>query len=445
MEELKNNPGKQFFALALFLLLFGLLGGVFSGLTYILPEFLKADFGLAKLRPLHVSSVMFWIMLGATACVYSGLWILAKNHKIILLSKVQFGLWIIALSGIFYAYFTEDFGGREYWEFNPIWALPIMLSWTLFLVNFIRVARTIKKWPVYVWMWMTGIVFFLFVFIENYLWIFPYFREHFITDMTIQWKVNGSLVGAMNQLLYGTAFFLMDRINKDSTIKVGFSKLAFGMYFLGLTNLMFNWGHHIYTLPTESYIRYVAYAVSMTEWVFFLKIIYNWRKSLLEMKSNYPFFPYRFIMAADFWVFVNMGQAILMSIPVLNIYTHGTHVTVAHAMGTTIGINSMILFAAAFMFLTPKKEQQEKPSKLLTYSFWIAQFSLLVLFLSLDISGIQKGIWQMDLNHGSFGQMMEDLQPWFITLVVSGSVLMVTFFIFVIHLLKRIFQKNGTN
>lgn len=442
MEKNNSNPGKAFFILALFLLFFGLIGGVLTSIIYILPDFLKEDFGLVKLRPIHVSSVMFWIILGATGGVYAGLSKLSKVPLIPWIAKTQLGLWILALTGIFYSYFTGDFGGREYWEFNPIWALPILLSWILFLVNFIRMARSINKWPVYVWMWMSGIVFFLFIFIENYLWIFPYFREHFITDMTIQWKVNGSLVGAINQMLYGTAFFLMDKISKNESNKVGFSKLAFGMYFLGLTNLMFNWGHHIYTLPTDNYIRYVAYIVSMTEWIFFVKIIYNWRKSFNEIAENYHFFPYRFLMAADFWVFVNMGQAILMSIPVLNIYTHGTHVTVAHSMGTTIGINSMIVFAAAFMFLAPKEKLAEKPNKILKRVFWIAQIALFCLFISLDVSGIMKGIWQLDPNHGPFATMMEGLYPMFSVLVVSGTVLMCCFFVFIFYLFRFIRLKN---
>ena len=44
---------------------------------------------------------------------------------------------------------------------------------------------------------------------------FPYFRQHFIADMTIQWKVNGSLVGAINQIIYGVAFYLMEKISGD--------------------------------------------------------------------------------------------------------------------------------------------------------------------------------------------------------------------------------------
>lgn len=442
MKSKVKNPGKQFIVLALLLLSIGLIAGVLSGLIYIVPEFLKESLGFISLRPLHVSSVMFWIIIGATGCVYSGMWYLARKPVVKVLSKIQMALWLIALIGIYGSYLTGNFGGREYWEFNPVWALPIALSWVVFLIGFISMAKTIKRWPVYVWMWLTGIVFFLFIFSENYLWIFPYFRENFVTDMTIQWKVNGSLVGSLNQLLYGTSFFLMDRISKNENAKIGFSKLAFGMYFLGLTNLMFNWGHHIYNLPTDNYIRYVAYIVSMTEWIFFVKIIYNWKKQLSEFKTYYSFFPYRFLMATEFWVFVNMGQAILMSIPVLNLYTHGTHVTVAHSMGTTIGINSMILLAAGFMFLIPKTEQTNKPARILSIAYWSLQISLVLLFVSLDIAGFKKGQWQLDPNQSSFGTMMETLRPWFILLVISGIGIMSSFTVFIVYLLKKVL-KNG--
>lgn len=433
-----NNPGKRFFLAALTLLGIGLIAGVLAAFIYIKPEFLKEGIGFSALRPIHVSSVMFWIMIGATGCVYASMWLISgPDLRVKKLAKLQFMVWVIALLGIYFSYLTGQFGGREYWEFNPVWALPIALSWIIFLYAFILMARKIRRWPVYVWMWLTGICFFLFVFLENYLWIFPYFREHFITDMTIQWKVNGSLVGALNQLLYGTSFFLMDKITKDEQRKVGYSKLAFGMYFLGLANLMFNWGHHIYTLPTDAYVRYVAYAVSMTEWVFFVKIIYNWKKQMQTIKTHYSYFPYRFLMATEFWVFVNMGQAILMSIPVINLYTHGTHVTVAHSMGTTIGINSMILLSAAFMFLIPERAHETKHKRLLAITFWVMQASLLGLFLALDISGFIKGIWQLDPAQSPFSEMMANLRPWFVMLTVSGITLMLCFFVFIVHLIKN--------
>lgn len=425
------------------MLLLGLCFGILAAFIYLYPEFLKDSLGFISLRPLHVSSAMFWIIIGATGCVYNGLKIVAGKMISTRLALAQWILWIIAVVGIFLSYFTHQFGGREYWEFNPVWALPIAGAWILFLFNFSKLITQVRKWPVYVWMWLTGTVFFLFTFSENYLWLFPYFREHFVTDMTIQWKVNGSLVGSWNQMLYGTAFFLMDRIS--GTKKVGKNNLAFAMYFLGLFNLMFNWGHHIYTLPTDKYIRYIGYVVSMTEWVFFAKIIYNWKGSVNEMQKHFHYFPYKFLMAADIWVFINMGQAILMSIPAINIYTHGTHVTVAHAMGTTIGINSMILFAACFEFLKPDMFKEIKPSKRINFVFWILQFSLLFFWLSLNMAGIKKGMWQLDEHQVSYSKMMHSLQPYFIVFVVAGIGLLMSFAALAVKLLKNVSQSIITN
>ncbi len=422
------------------MLIIGLSFGFLASLTYIFPDFLKQNLSFISLRPMHVSSALFWIILGATGCVYNGLQRITGKTGSKTLAIIQWLLWLIGIVGIFYSYFNKNFGGREYWEFNPIWALPIALAWILFLINFVSIIRKINNWPVYIWMWLTGLIFFLFTYLENYLWLFPYFRENFVTDMTIQWKVNGSIVGAWNQILYGTAFYLMDRIENKKTI--GSNKLAFAMWFLGLVNLMFNWGHHIYTLPTEKYIRYVGYAVSMTEWIFLLKIIYHWKQSLNSIQKNYHYFPFRFLMMADFWVLLNLGQAILMSIPAINIYTHGTHVTVAHAMGTTIGINSMILMAACFEFIFPYENNNGSHYKFIVFNFWLLQASLLVFWLSLNIAGIKKGIWQLSQTQVPYAHMMHSLHSYFILFVIGGLGILISFISIAYFLLKFALNKK---
>jgi nitric oxide reductase subunit B len=136
-------------------------------------------------------------------------------------------------------------------------------------------------------MWLTGIVFFLFTYLESYLWLLPYFRNNIINDMTVQWKSYGSMVGSWNMLIYGSSIFLMDKItnNKD----ISYSKIAFVLYFTGLFNLMFNWGHHIYTLPTAPYIKHISYTVSMTELFLIGRIIFNWRNTVSTAKETLIF------------------------------------------------------------------------------------------------------------------------------------------------------------
>ena len=63
---------------------------------------------------------------------------------------------------------------------------------------------------------------------------------------------------------------------------------------------------------------------------------------------------YKLMLLADFWIFLNIILALLISIPAINLFTHGTHITVAHSMGTTIGINTLILLSSVTFILEQK-------------------------------------------------------------------------------------------
>ena len=434
-----KNFGIWLIRIALVLFVLGLFFGHLASESYRLTEPKSGVMGFLSLRPLHVSSAYLGII---TAGLGFLTLIIAKMKTTrfgIFLQYLHFSLWVIALLGIFYSYFTGDFGGREYWEFNPVWALPIFISFIVFLVFYLHQIGFSIKWPIYYWMWLTGIIFFIFTFIENYLWIFPYFRQHFIADMTIQWKVNGSLVGAINQIIYGVAFYLMEKISGDE--KSSYQKLSFAMYFLGMFNLMFNWGHHIYLLPTEKYIHYIAYAVSMTEWIILIRIFYKWSQQIKENKQFYYFFPYRFLMASDYWVTINLTLALFMSIPAINLYTHGTHITVAHAMGTTIGINTMIILAGVFYFIKPTFNS----AKWRLYgniAFWIVQVTLLLFLISLIGMGVQRAIWQAGLTSDSFSKMSSSSGNWVLAFIILGTILMFSMASFFIYLLIQSYKKN---
>lgn len=425
---------------ALFLLFLGLLFGHLASESYRLKETSAGLLPFHILRPLHVSSAYFGIIIGGLSCVSLALFELFPNLKYSKWLKVHLFLWVISISGIFYSYFTQDFSGREYWEFNPIWGIPIFLSYVLFLFLYLKNALPFKNWPSYFWMWFTGIVFFLFLFLENYLWIFPYFNNNLISDLTLQWKVNGSIVGSVNQLLYGFSIYLMTKISGNS--KIAYKKISYALYFLGLFNLMFNWGHHIYLVPTSRFIHHLSYIVSMTEWILFIKIIYDWKNQLSESKKYYHFFPYRFIMASEYWVIINLFLALLLSIPAINLFTHGTHITVAHAMGTTIGINTMIVLAGAFYYIEPQLLNKATKTILNTL-FWLVQSLLFLFILVLVVMGVQKSIWQFSDVAITFSQHQESLATTIVIFIVLGTFLFVSLGVILLYLLKQSFVKKA--
>lgn len=415
-----SRVGLRFIALGLLALLGGLCFGTIGAFQFVFPDFL-AQLPFFKSRPLHVSLALSWIFLAAVGGIYHYL----PNHCGLELysrraARLHFWLFLITGLAILGCYVTGRFGGREYWEFPAVLSLPIFLSWILFGVNYFRtVARKPGAWPVYFWMWGTGIVFFFLTFAETYLWIVPYFRETMVRELTVQWKAYGALVGAWNMLVYGTAIFVMEKISGDG--KVATSKLAFGLYFLGLAGLLFGWSHHTYPIPNAAFVRNLGYIVSMTELLVLGKIIWDWSRTLSTYLKFRHRFAYLFLFASEVWVFLNLFLALAISIPAANLITHGTHVTVAHAMGSTIGINSMILLASVFFVIESEHRAgagvQRGYSLALRSAFWLSNASLLVFWLALIAAGWGKGTY----SGSSFQEMMALIRPHLLIAAFAGA------------------------
>ncbi len=429
-----KNISFTFLILALLALIVGAVFGTMAGIQYIKPDFLKDVIAFNKMRPLHVSSVIGWIILSATGGIY---YYLTTVLKLKLFSKklarTHLFIFIVCSIAIYYSFFTGKMGGREYLAYAPIISVPILVGWILFGINFFKtVVQQIKAWPVYLWMWGTGIIFMLYHFSEAHLWIIPHFRENFIRDISVQWKSYGSFVGSWNMLVYGTAIFLMSRIKNDENVARG--KKVFFFYFLGLSNLMLGWAHHTYFIPTQPWVRYLAYGVSMTEWIILISIIIGWKRSLSKEKIKLNHTSYKFLLATDFWVFVNLFVALLISIPYINLFSHGTHITVAHSMGTTIGINTTILLASVFYIVNLEANKHLKSfEKLINAGYWLFNISLGIFWVCLLLAGVEKSIWlHFTDNPSSFGEMQNKIVPYMYVFLGAGfslllGILMITF------------------
>lgn len=414
-----DKAARLFLLLSMGYLLTGLLLGIIGSLQYILPPLLKDRLSFEKTRPLHVYLVISWIFTAAQAGIYYYLPRIAKR-PLYWPAGLRLHLFLQAAISVFIlaCFFMGYFGGREYLEFPPLLGVFIMLSWVPFVINFFFTLRPdYKTAPVYIWSWSTGILFFFITLSESYLWLFDYFHTNIIRDVTVQWKALGSMVGSWNMLVYGTAMYIMEKISGDE--KQFRSPLAFFFYFLGLANLMFNWGHHTYIVPAAPWIRTTAYIISMTELLILGSIIWNWRRSLTKARRNYHSIPYRLLSFGDLWIFLNLTLAIAISVPAWNSYTHGTHITVAHAMGTTIGINTMLLFASVFYIIRLRvPEILESNKRFVSAGISITNISLLFFWIALLGSGLVKISGK--LNNETFYNIMQKSQPWFKLFNYSG-------------------------
>lgn len=411
--------------LAMTYLFLGLLFGVAGGFQYLLPSFLKEALSFQKVRPLHVFLVISWIF---TAAQGGLTWYLPRITGKPLLWKN--GAWLhLALqaatsTGIIAAFFMGRFGGREYLEFPPVLGVAIALSWLPFALNFFGSFQpfSAKRPPVYYFSWTLGILFFFITLSESYLWVFDHFNQNIIRDTTVQWKALGSMVGSWNMLVYGTSLYIMEQMKGDR--QMSRAPLSFFFFFLGFTNLLFNWGHHTYIVPADPAVKTIAYVISMTELLIFGHLVYKFRKTMKEAQKQFHSIPFRLLSYADLWIFLNLGVAIALSIPAINFYTHGTHITVAHAMGTTIGINTMLLFASLFYILQQvAPEAVEKKRRAIGRGMALTNMALILFWTSLVGSGIVKILGKLDQQ--SFASIMQKSQPFFRIFTGSGIFILV--------------------
>ena len=364
------------------------------------------------LRPTHVTFAIAWIFLAAMGGIWAflpkALGVRIHSQR---LARAQW--WLLLAAGLiaFWGYLNGTVSGREYLNFPWPASLCIIAAWICFIINFFRTAMSSERpWPVYVWMWATGVVTFSWTFLEGHLYLLPWFNDAPVRDLSVQWKSYGGLAGSWNMLVYGLSICLMERVGGHG---VGRSRKAFAFYWLGLMNLMFGYAHHTYPLPQSEWIRWMAFFISMTEWVVLLSLIHDWAQPWSrEFWRNRPAerVPRAFLAATSAWIGINLLLAMLISIPTINWFTHGTHVVMAHAMGSTLGINTMILFGVGFAWMLGKVPINPKLERPLWVGFLFTNIGLLVLWSLLVIAGIVKGLG-MARSDWSFHQARTAIAP----------------------------------
>lgn len=367
------------------------------------------------LRPMHVTASVGWIFLAYLAALHYFVPVVCKTEwRSPALARLQFGLLVAAALGSPVTFLLGKFSGREYVAFVPAISLLIVAAWLAFLANFFLTVRKLPRpWPVYLWMWATGLVLFLLTFIEAHLWLLPYFRDNIARDLTVQWKSYGELVGSWNLVVYGLSIFMAEKISGDE--RIGRSRLAFAFYWLAVANLMFGWAHHTFQVPQSLAIRWVAFITSMTEWVVLAHMLLTWDRRSQPAADPARGVAQLFLRSANVWIGINLCLALLISVPALNALTHGTHVTIAHAVGATIGINTMILLSCVFYILV---ERTGRTAGFRILVPWV-NVCLAGLFVSLLVAGSIKGK-EMLLNQLSFYSAMEAARTFLKIFAISG-------------------------
>lgn len=185
---------------------------------------------------------------------------------------------------------------------------------------------------------------------------------------------------------------------------------------------------------------YVAYSISMTEWIILLRIIYLWKKDMSKARKKRFSVSYKLMMLSDFWIILNLFLALLISIPAVNLFTHGTHITVAHSMGTIIGINTLILLSSISFILEDFKQLTNRCKKNISIGLKIFNISFIGFWIVLIIMGIKRSHWLYISDSISFSRFQESSHSLYIIFGIFGIGLLVGLYVVIYQLISSMFK-----
>lgn len=374
--------------LALSLASFGaaLVGGLLSSLYYlpaVYPKLRAVGVEMQQAHSVHTTFAFGWIYLAAVAFVHEAM---SRNAPFSRAERARaagsIALFSVAGAGIMLSLAAKVYTGREYVEYHPAFAALILGGWGLFTWTFLaRVWGGFWRSPVYVYMWTVGCLLFVLTYTEQHLWRLLPFGQYPIADLQVQWKSLGAMIGSFNLFVYGIAMYLAERVTGNT--RYAQSPAAFALFGVGLLNSFTNYGHHTYHLPQSGLVKWIAFVVSMLEIILLARALFDVTRPVPAPSDAGEANAQVFLRSARWWTLGNLALAILISVPPLNTLIHGTLVVVAHSMGATIGVDTMILLGATAWLLP-----ECRPCKVVAVGLNV---SLAALVLALGVHGLAKG------------------------------------------------------
>lgn len=312
--------------------------GLAAGFAYVSGSNGGIVAAFRQYRAIHVVFATAWVFLGGFAAVHAylgGGWP----------ARAQLALWTIAGGGCLTGLSMGAYSGREYMEAGAVWSVPILAGWFCACLGWWRSAggasgRGAK--PVYMYMWPTALALFVIAFAEAHLWLLPRVGARPLKDLAVQWKSYGTLVGSFNLLVYGAVSYI-GCLRARSTEPACTPK-AYLLFLVGVFNTFANYGHHTFHVPQTPWVQWAGFLVSATEIV----IVFAVLGELLAIPPHDAEDPVPGLLRwGRFWTFTMVALAVVLCVPPINTLAHGTHLIMAHAMGSMIGIDTVLLLAVA--------------------------------------------------------------------------------------------------
>jgi hypothetical protein len=365
--------------------------GLQGALKLTLPAEMTAWMAFELLRPLHTFLAMGAVLAGLFGLVEA---ILVKHtgkgsHRFYL---ILFGSFLLAGPA---ALMLGQGTGREYFP-APAWVsvllIPILFSYVVRLLQAREVLT--ERSPEGYWLLGFGSLFILLAWLESHLRLADALLHSFTRDLSVQWHAIDTMFAGMNTVLFGTVMFMMSAGPKPLRPWVLFAISGF--------SVLLTFGHHHYVSGQPGMIKTLAVIASMVAILSLVRHFIAWRKA--QGSTTDPVFLKPVLRSVEFWVIVSVLSGVIFAVPQINLITHGTYLTLIHAMGSMIGVNFLIIVLGAFAFASaPEAVRSDR----VTLGVRLTNWSLGGLWLVLGASGLVRGVMRIGYEYAEFQPIRE--------------------------------------
>jgi nitric oxide reductase subunit B len=413
----------KYFAAAIILFGIMVVSGLLSATHYVQMGFLlnKLDFSIAKI--LHIDTMILWLLLGFMGCIY---WFLPgelqRETVGVKLATIMFYVLCAAIVVVSLVFIFVQYGGANefsLWFINqgrkyveaPRWAaIGIVLVVAVFCYNVIATTIKAKK--------ITGI---MGVLIIDLIPLFALYLISFpaITNMSVDlfwwwWLVHLWVEGTW-EVLIGCimALSLMQLLGTERRIVEMWLyievALVLGTGILGL-------GHHYFWIGTPSYWLAIGGLFSALEPLPLLGMVVHavYDAGTHRMKTtNKPAFFW--MMAEAFGNFLGAGVfGFMMTLPQINLFSHGTQWTVSHGHFAFWGAYACGILSVIYLALQKARQLAEVDGVQWKWSFTLLNTGMVGMVGALLISGIAQAFYERAIGGSTLQAFIEgQSNQWF--------------------------------
>jgi cytochrome c oxidase cbb3-type subunit I len=266
----------------------------------------------------------------------------------------------------------------------------------------------------------------------------PYLHKG-VEQATMNWWFGHNVLGLFyTPLALASVYYFLPKV-------IGRPVQSYNLSLLGFWGLAFFYGqvggHHLIGGPVPGWLITLSIVQSVMMIVPVVAFTVNQYQTLKGHLSALRFSPtLRFIGLGGLMYTASSIQGSFEALRSINVVTHFTHYTVAHAHLGLYGFVTLVFFGSIY-FIVPRITWREWPSQLLIAAhFWLVVVGFATYFIALSIGGWLQGMAMLDAAK-PFMESVRLTVPYLQARSIGGSLMVLGHVVFVGHFLMLVFGR----